>query len=441
MHNNVFQEYISKLIDVSSSLNLKRVQGTGLVMTPLNGLHYVYVKYKEPRDFVLHVFNHHPLPHLITYFNEHLISKIIKFIKQFDNPLFPFIKIDKRLIGFKNGVLDKTSLQFFNDIHDVVVDKYIDNDFLFHTDTPLLDTILDHYFNPDVRDFIYALLGRTFHCRDNWNVMPFFLGPPHSFLLDILSSCFSNVGVISHSHSPSSHTFFLSHFIHHDILISHNLPSNIHRLLDQRTLHSMISRSCISSPVIYNHPLNLRWTIPLVFAGSFPSHYSLDPSLSSRLLLVNFNSTSFSPPSTLIQRIIDTELPAFIYKCSLLYNQLLDKPSNDIWSLCPDYFLQQRHLLLLQRSPLYNFLFNNTIYNSGNSILMDDLRQRFVSWLGKDVTSLDNATFSQVNPYYKIFKQRICNSCNNPAGNGCCDSYNYKYTSTSIFVQNIDFVP
>lgn len=90
---------------------------------------------------------------------------------------------------------------------------------------------------------------------------------------------------------------------------------------------------------------------------------------------------------------------------------------------------------------LAEFLSNNTLYKAGNSILMDDIRQRFVSWLGKDVKSLDNGTFGQVHPDYKIVVKKICKSCNNPAGKGCCDSYNYKNRTNKTVVQNIDFVP
>jgi len=163
--------------------------------------------------------------------------------------------------------------------------------------------------------------------------------------------------------------------------------------------------------------------------------------ISRRLLIANFEKNVKDPDVSLEKRIINEELPAFIYKCLNKYNELLELSNNrSIWKICPEYFKNQQEELKLERNPLYKFLKDNTKYSKNNIITMDDIKSNFSQWLGTPVYKLDHGTFSQVNDLYTIETLMICKACHKEAIKGCCQNYNSKERSTKKIVKNIEFI-
>ena len=86
------------------------------------------------------------------------------------------MNVNDDYIGFENGILNITNLEFSDDCSDIIVKKYIDKPFSQTMETPLFDKVLDFQFGPNVRDFIYACLGRIFKIQDNFGFMLYLLG-------------------------------------------------------------------------------------------------------------------------------------------------------------------------------------------------------------------------------------------------------------------------
>ena len=178
----------------------------------------------EPLDFLNKIFYND------SDFKSHVnnMDNMIKFMKQYDAEEFPFIKTNKDYIGFSNGVLNIITGKFTNiPEQTLVVNKFIDKEFTYSTDTPLIDSILDYQITPEVRDFIYMCIGRLFKLQDNYGFMLYLMGEPgcgKSVILDIVCECFNEVGAISSSFEEK---FGLSFLYNKDLVVCDDLPKNI----------------------------------------------------------------------------------------------------------------------------------------------------------------------------------------------------------------------
>ena len=83
------------------------------------------------------------------------------------------------------------------------------------------------------------------------------------------------------------------------------------------------------------------------------------------------------------------------------------------------------------------FLVENTMFEKGGIITMEEIRSSFSSWLDKKVSKLDKGTFVQVNEKYTIEKINICKSCRGKYRSGCCERYAKNNKSTTYAVNNI----
>ena len=57
----------------------------------------------------------------------------------------------------------------------------------------------------------------------------------------------------------------------------------------------------------------------------------------------------------------------------------------------------------------------------------------------KNVKSLDNGTFNQVDNRYIIKTSKLCKNCSKEAKSGCCDLYNHKERTSKKVVYNMEF--
>jgi hypothetical protein len=89
---------------------------------------------------------------------------------------------------------------------------------------------------------------------------------------------------------------------------------------------------------------------------------------------------------------------------------------------------------------LCKFLLENTRYKENNVILLETIRNQFNNWLGKNVRSLDNGTFFQVNKDYVIDHKITCKFCENEHKKGCCTLYNRTSRSTKRIVKNLEMI-
>jgi len=436
VENTVYQQLIKDLLKISQESQYKRQKDTGIVYSKVKP--YAYVRYKEPMDYLNEIFLDDP------DFQSHVqnMDNLVKFMKQYDDSSFPFMTYSKYYIGFNNGILNVDTCEWIpekNILDDIVVKKYIDQPFTGSLETPLIDQVLDYQFTPEVRDFIYACIGRLFGIRDNWGFMLYLLGEAgcgKSLLLDIVSACFDNVGAISDSYETK---YGLSYLYDKDIVVCDDLPKDIHKIFPQQAFQTIITGGKISTAVKNGDALTIQWTTPLLFAGNWLPSYIDKGQVSRRLVVANFAKNVYNPDTTLKERILESELPAFIYRCLTAYKKLLASGhSKGIWQLCPHYFLEQQEELRMERNPLYKYLIENTRYKRGAVTKIEDIRTNFSEWLGKKVSKLDNGTFGQVNKEYVVEVFKICKHCEKEAAKGCCEKYKNSDRTRKTIVHNID---
>ncbi|NDC96424.1 hypothetical protein EB077_14055, partial [bacterium] len=268
IENTVYQELVQDLLEISRASAYKRQKDTGVVYKQVKP--YAYVRYKDPMDYLNEIFFGDP------QFKSHVqnMDNLVKYMKQYDDPAFPFLVYSAQHIGFSNGVLDTVTCEFDeNPTGDITVRKYIDLPFTGSTETPLMDRVLDYQFSPEVRDFIYTCIGRLFGIRDNWGFMLYLLGEAgcgKSLLLDVVSACFENVGAISDSYETK---YGLSYLYNKDIVICDDLPKDIHKIFPQQAFQTIITGGTISTAVKNGDALTIQWKTPLLFAGNWLPSY------------------------------------------------------------------------------------------------------------------------------------------------------------------------
>ena len=57
------------------------------------------------------------------------------------------LQYDKNYIGFSNGILNISTCEFFEEVLNITVYKYIDKEFNHSMETPLFDSILNYQFS------------------------------------------------------------------------------------------------------------------------------------------------------------------------------------------------------------------------------------------------------------------------------------------------------
>jgi Bifunctional DNA primase/polymerase, N-terminal len=431
--NTVYQDLVKDLLGTAKTNLYKREKITGIVYKQIKP--YAYVKYLEPMDFLNEKF----LGDEDFKSNVNNMDNLIKFMKQYNDHDFPFLEYDNDYLGFRNGVLNIVTCEFTEiPLRTLVVKKYFDMDFKYSIETPLFNTVLDHQFDSKVRDFIYICLGRMFGIRDNFGFMLYLLGEPgcgKSLIIDVLCECFNNVGAIGNSFEEK---FGLSFLYDKDIIVCDDLPKNISKVFPQQTFQTCVTGGKIPIAVKGGVGFTVDWLVPMLLAGNWFPDYIDKGQISRRMLVANFERNVSNPDPTLKERILNEELPAFIYKCLLFYKKLLDEKSKkDIWALCPEYFVEQQLELKIERNPLFKYLLENTRHKEGEVILLDEIRTNFNNWLGKKVNKLDNGTFGQVNNRYTIEQIITCTFCGSSHKKGCCERYNRVKRSTKRVVRNL----
>jgi hypothetical protein len=433
--DSLYQSLVKELIKYANDNNYKREKNTGIVYKQVRS--YAYVKYLEPMDFLNEIF-------IDDYeFKSHVnnMDNMIKFMKQYNDSDFGFLEYNEDYIGFSNGVLNIITCEF-TDIPEssLIVKKYIDSDFEYSLDTPLLDIILDYQFSNEVRDFIYLCLGRMFKIRDDFGFMLYLLGEAStgkSLIMEVLCECFDNVGSIGNTFEEK---FGLSFLHDKDIIICDDLPKTISKIFPQQVFQTVITCGKLSIAVKCGNAFTIDWKVPMLWAGNWTPDYLDKGQISRRMLVANFEKNVTNPNPALKQLIIKNELPAFIYKCLTYYKTLIDSDSKkDIWGICPEYFLEQQQELKIERNPLYKFLLENTEYKSGNMVTIEEIRKEFSEWIGKKINKLDNGTFGQVNKEYVIESLKVCKSCLQSHKRGCCEEYSRINRSNKKIVKNIQF--
>lgn len=433
-----YETLIEKLEEEAFNHNYKRELDTGNVYKPIKK--YAYKFYKTPKEFIRETFKYDKL--FKAYVNN--VDNMAKFMRQFDSEFFEFIEPNNDYIGFKNGILNKNTLEFTSEQfipENLIVKKYIDQEFTENQETPLIDKILDYQFNEETKDFIYTTFGRIINPSDNFGYTLYLMGEAgtgKSLLINIVKNCVSSYGSINDNYEQK---FGLSYLHNKDLIICDDLPKDIHHVLPQQTFQTMVTNGDINVSVKGGEGFTVKWTPSILFAGNWYPSYVDKGQISRRIITANFEKPVISGDPMLEEKILTNELPAFILKCLIKYNHFKEINKNKtIWNCVPEYFLEQKEDLIFNRNPLYAFLFENTRYLEGNIVPMNVILSHFNASINGKVQRLDSGTFGMVDMRYTIERVNSCKSCGKVSQYNCCENYNRKNRSRKTIVKNIEIV-
>jgi hypothetical protein len=178
----------------------------------------------------------------------------------------------------------------------------------------------------------------------------------------------------------------------------------------------------------------VNWEPPLLMSGNYDLSYLDKGQTSKRVFVAKYEKMIENTDISLKKRICQGELAQLMYKCLLYYKNLLDRnDTKDIWSVCPEYFLERKEELKMERNPLFKFLKENSVYEEGNIVRISYVREHFSRWLSSNVKRLDNGTFAQVDQRYKIGTMKVCKHCKQESKKDCCsDSKRENRTTESV---------
>lgn len=440
--DNIYCRLKEDMLDIAYENELKR-DPNGNVYKKIRP--YAYTFYNEYKDFLNAFFGGDKEFER----NPNNMDNLIKFLKDYDNPKFSFIKPDKRYLGFSNGILD-TYTSEFTKLEDcdgsINTKKYIDVPFSGETDTPLFDSIFDYQLDEredkeEIKRFVYFCLGRLFGIRDKFDFTLYLMGEAgcgKSLVIDVIKQFFRDIGAVS---STFEKTFGLAYLYKKDIIVCDDLPQEFSKIFPQTIFQSCISGGELSVAIKGGEAKTINWEVPLLFAGNYNPDYVDKGQISRRIVTLEFGKIvkRQDVDTGLFKKICETELDKIALKSIRTYNEFISDPkvnNKSVWSFCPQYFRDNQEKLKRNTNDLYKFLKEHSEYKEGNIVPIKTIREIFAQSANIRVNELDNGTFYQVDDRYVIKVFNICKKCGKEAG-GCCKDYSSKQRKSQRCVKNI----
>jgi hypothetical protein len=220
-----------------------------------------------------------------------------------------------------------------------------------------------------------------------------------------------------------------------------DVSKDIAKIFPQETFQTMVTGGKTPIAVKRGDGFTVNWEVPLLYGGNHDISYYDKGQISRRVMVAKYEKLIQTVDITLKEKICKFELPQLIYKCLSYYKKLLDcKETKDIWSVCPEYFVERKEELKMERNPLFKYLKENTVYEEGNVIRIGEIRDNFSKWLGSSVRRLDNGTFVQVDSRFKIGSMKVCKHCKKESRKGCCEKYKNDDRTMEAIVINMKIV-
>ena len=210
------------------------------------------------------------------------------------------------------------------------------------TPTPLFDSVLERQFSPEVAETLMVLLGRLHFpvgTHDNWQVMPWLVGTAgtgKSVVQDVVSAMFSasSTGTLT---GNQEQTFGLDGKYNCHVLLGRDLPRKMSTVLSQELLQCMVSGERMCVPRKNQLALEVKWTVPALFASNqHPDYGDGAGQVARRVVPFRFGTPVAEPDPTLLQRILEAELPALVTRMMEAYlSSARTHGQTGFWRWCP----------------------------------------------------------------------------------------------------------
>ena len=441
-------------------LVLSKAESEGLVRD--NG--FVLKKY-EPiasyEEFVQNVLTDNPaLAEQPKRFNDMML-----YMNKVDSIRFPFVKRNRKYIGFSNGLLDLINGELVgNDVlkSGEVPRHYIDQPFCTDDlDTPLFDKIVRHQLeNDEIYTYMLAFIGRLFYDvgkYDKLAVVPFVIGDTNtgkSTLINIIRSMFApgSVGSLDSKHET---IFGLSSLYDKELIVAQEVNNKMADQLSSDAFKMMVCGESISISRKHTKSLQADWTVPLFMCGNQHLNYTDDRgSISRRLAIFKFERYVAEVDGSLEEQIVKHELSKVLTKCLMAYRLLLDYAcETGFWNTCPSYFKENKDDMSESTDYIYMFLSlgpednvwgDRCVYflkKKDSSMLMEHFKVKFFNWLKfkhqnvKYKWTCDYSAFKRKG--FEISRTKVCKACGQKASVDCCIMSGHGNRTTRTIIENI----
>ncbi len=466
---------VTELVDALLALATRELlaREKGMVLRRINRVVPVYEPLSTYEAFLTtHLASNPQLKAFPRRFNDLLV-----YMARVEDAAFPFIKRDRRYLGFRNGMLNLVSgeLEYYGNLPPGVSPRhYIDQLCQFEDlDTPLFDRIFCYQLetgDPEesaaAYTYLLGLIGRLFYPVgefDSFDVMPFVVGDTNtgkSTLVDIVAAMFApgSVGVVDSSHET---IFGLQSMHDKELIVSPEMPDNMAQQLASDKFKKMVCGEIVAVPIKHAVAETVKWRVPMLMCGNdYPRYRDERGSVSKRLAIFCFTRYVDTQDSSLKHRIITEELSRLVVKCLLAYRLLLERTGTDgFWTRCPAYLKENTSSMHETSDYVHMFLTlglgDNSWYDRvanarkvmyfvqqpGRSLWMEDFKKKFFDYMRfrhpqvKHRWSKDYSAFKRLG--YVVERRHMCRACKRPATRGCCENYSHANRSHVDVIMNI----
>jgi phage/plasmid-associated DNA primase len=368
-------------------------------------------------------------------------DQIYEYITNVADEDIPFIKKDRNLSSFRNGlyetnILNEETGNFYERFipygtHEYrefdknrTACKYFDYDFTTpdakhwrDIPTPVFDRIFDYQFSDEpekneIYNVFTAMLGRLrapIGLVDKFQITLMLKGiagtGKSTIIEEIVKSMFEDddIGMIANNGNAR---FGLEDTIDKFVVVAPEVNENLS--LDQTVFQEIVTGGRVRIDVKGKRHIDGIWDKHTIWATNIGIGNYLDASgsISRRILPLIFkNIVRAEDVDTELPEKIAREMPNLIVKLSRSYLEFANKNrGRGIWKIVPKYFLRNKDELTRQTNPLRNFLFHQDRVIFGENIYckIDHFRDAFKDFCNENAFPVPrwNETF-----YNPVFKQ------------------------------------
>jgi phage/plasmid-associated DNA primase len=425
----------------------------GYVWRPVAGSPCAYEQAEECRELLNDVLGEDPR---YKWGPPRLQRELLEYLKNYNPREFREVERDLDLVSFSDGVLVLSEGRFVGndaatkELTGRVARHHIASSYEERASyaTPLWDGVLGAQMSGEVARTLEALLGRLLFAvgeKDRWQVMPYLVGDAgtgKSLVLEIATAMFAPSSTASLSGTQEA-TFGLEGKWDKELIVGRDMPRSLSRVLEASLLQSMVTGEGVSVAQKGKEALDLKaWHVPLIMASNhMPDYLDSAGQISRRIVAFSFRGEVRSPDTTLLDRMLRSELPAIMRKVLDAYLEASREHGGEgfvVW--CPAELRESRRAVQLETDYVRRFLAagpeENEIYvvqRSGRTTTLTEFKEAFgkymrykhrgVSWKFDDE---DRKPFVELG--YEVKKVPMCKSCGGKAQGGgegrrCCANY------------------
>ena len=322
-------------------------------------------------------------------------AHLVALLSKLADPRFPFMRRERTLFSYRNGVFDAVSGLFHlyadgahpslradvatSNFFDVVVPADIaapESD-ARAIPTPAFEKIMaDQDFDSECRFWLYALTGRLLHnvsSLDNWQVALYILGVAGSGKSVWLRSAekFYEPTDVGHLNDDAEDTFGSQHLVDKYMVLCIDVSSNLR--LPTTRFNQYVSGESVVINRKFLTAVTMDWTAPFAFASNTqPPIDSKAGSGARRFVIFTFNNSILRTDTNLGEQ-CKTQVPLFLIKCARLYLQAVRRyGQRGLWdepAILPAMAYRARRDYLVAACPIAAFLDSDAIERAEDAVV------------------------------------------------------------------------